>query len=117
MHLVQLPSPESLNEESSSLKVLWQFLRGSWWALFLGALLLVFHQRGVVAQESRLNKVRSQLSFLEKKRVSLLQKQRLLKAQLESGHDPAWVEMVLMKNLGLVPKGYRRVHFESEAKR
>ena len=29
-----------------------------------------------------------------------------------SRDDPAWVELVLMRDLGIVPEGYLKVHFE-----
>lgn len=34
--------------------------------------------------------------------------------QVESQNDPAWVEMTLMRVLGLVPEGQSKVYFHSD---
>lgn len=38
--------------------------------------------------------------------------QQELILQIESQTDPAWVEMVLKRNLGLVPEGQVKVYFK-----
>lgn len=34
-----------------------------------------------------------------------------LALQIRSQQDPAWVEMVLLRELGVVPEGWLKVHF------
>ena len=31
--------------------------------------------------------------------------------RISSQSDPAWIEMILMRDLGVVPEGYLKVHF------
>lgn len=110
MHLVRLPSCESEKEGPGARFV--AALKSSWWLALLAAFLLIAHERGVVDQNRRMEAVSEQLSQLNKRREELACEQRYLQAQLTHGADPAWMERVLMKHLGLAPKGYRRVHFE-----
>lgn len=37
-----------------------------------------------------------------------------LKEQLQSQHDPAWIELVLMEQLGMVPEGMTKIVFQEE---
>ncbi len=47
----------------------------------------------------------TELAYLEKEELELL---------IKSYSDPAWLEMVLMKGLGMVPKGQLKVYFKKE---
>lgn len=40
-----------------------------------------------------------------------IQKEELALAVVSKG-EPAWIEMVLMRDLGLVPEGWLKVHFK-----
>jgi hypothetical protein len=35
-----------------------------------------------------------------------------LRLRIASQEDPAWIEMVLMRDLGVVPEGFVKVHFK-----
>ena len=37
-----------------------------------------------------------------------------LKSQIQSQDDPLWVELTIMKVLGLVPEGQKKVYFRDE---
>lgn len=113
MHLVRLPSCES-KEEGPGGRLL-GVIKSSWWLALLAAILLIAHERGVIDQNRRMEAVSEQLAMLQKRREELALEQRYLQAQLTHGADPAWMERVLMKHLGLAPKGYRRIHFERAA--
>jgi len=41
----------------------------------------------------------------------LLADREELRAQIQSQSDPAWVEMILMRELGVVPEGWLKIHF------
>lgn len=51
----------------------------------------------------------SQLSLTKEK--ALLEKNEL-ELQINSQSDPLWVELTLMKGLGLVPEGKKKIHFQ-----
>lgn len=56
----------------------------------------------------------SQLSSLEQEKQEALAQQEELRAEIESQKDPAFIEMVLKRNLGLVPEGQVKVYFRQE---
>lgn len=45
------------------------------------------------------------------RRDQLLQRNHELRNQLQSQHDPEWIEQRLMSRLGVIPKGTRKVAF------
>jgi len=63
-------------------------------------------EKNVQSQEvaSRLEKI------LKEKRVAQIE-QESLRLQIESQNDPSWIEMILMRDLGVVPEGWLKVHF------
>lgn len=57
----------------------------------------------------------SELSFrlqeMEKIKAIAIQEREDLQLRLHSQGDPAWIEMVLMRDLGVVPEGWIKVQF------
>jgi hypothetical protein len=53
----------------------------------------------------------SQLQTLLNRRQMAIQQQNKLKQQLNSQSDPAWIEIVLKRELGLIPEGQIKVLF------
>lgn len=53
---------------------------------------------------------RLEMAITQKK--AAIEKQEDLKLRLASQNDPAWIEMVLMRDLGVVPEGFLKVHFQ-----
>lgn len=49
---------------------------------------------------------------LESERNLALELKSDLALRIQSQSDPAWVELVLMRDLGVVPEGWLKVHFE-----
>ena len=62
----------------------------------------------IVALESRLQQLNSEKQYLLQEREELL-------LNIQSQSDPAWVELTLMKGLGLVPEGKVKVYFDTDA--
>lgn len=56
---------------------------------------------------------RYNLLFINKKKALLEQEE--LKLQINSQSDPLWVQLILMKGLGLVPEGQKKIHFYEDA--
>ena len=80
-------------------------------------MLLALLTFGVYEQASY--KVLRAINTLEKKRDSLqsdiattLEKQKKLKLEVASISDPQWIELQLIKGLGVVPEGYQKIYFE-----
>lgn len=56
------------------------------------------------------------LEALHYQKGQLLEEHEDLVLQIHSQSDPAWIQLTLMKGLGLVPDGQMKVFFQSELK-
>ena len=90
-----------------------RFFVHSWWIILFALACYLAYENGMRRWEKEHAKLLS--SYLEmhseKETLSLIQEDLLL--QINSQSDPAWVELVLMKGLGLVPEGKKKVYFEA----
>lgn len=58
--------------------------------------------------------LKCQLYALQSEKQALLEERKDLKLQIHSQKDPAWIELTLMKGLGLVPEGQLKVYFTKD---
>lgn len=65
-------------------------------------------------QQLLLHDLSDRYSALQQQRERALQRQEELLAQIGSQADPAWIEQVLMKALGVSPEGQIKVYFQGE---
>ena len=54
---------------------------------------------------------KNKLGLLEKKRAVLKKENEDLNLMVNSLSDPAWIELILMRDLGVVPEGKLKIHF------
>ncbi len=83
----------------------------SWWTILFFLLSYFAYDQAIhhkMRVESNLRKKLEALAF-EKERA--LEKQEDLKLQIASQGDDGFIELVLMRRLGLVPEGQKKVHF------
>jgi hypothetical protein len=87
-------------------------LRENWWVILFFAGSAGVYWQGICEKESiyhdlqtRMSTAQEQLCFASFEREELLR-------QIRSQSDPEWIELVLMKRLGLVPEGQTKVYFE-----
>ena len=89
------------------------FYHSGWFFLFIiGGGLLYFYAMEQKAISYR--EMTTQLSQLEKRKTQVLLAREELLLQIQSQSDPAWVEMVLKRNLGMVREGEVKVYFHNE---
>jgi hypothetical protein len=89
------------------------FIR-SWWVILFMLSCYLSYEHGLQKKDSDFAKLQLQYSELQKKKKMLLAQQEDLDRQINSQSDPAWVELVLMKGLGLVPEGQTKVLFTNQ---
>lgn len=78
--------------------------------LFCGAIYL----HGLRQKDRSYHDSVAQLQILEQEKQAALERQQELLLETQSQSDPAWVEMVLKRNLGLVPEGQVKVYFHQD---
>lgn len=89
------------------------WMHAGWLTLFfIACILFYFYSVGEKKRETDL--LAQQLNHLESELASALEKNEDLLLRIESQNDPAWIELVLMAKLGLVPKGQTKVYFEQD---
>lgn len=87
------------------------FFLHAWWVVLFFLISFAAYEQGCRRISQEYNSLLLQLHDLEqeKEKALLLQKDLLL--QISSQQDPAWVELTLMKGLGVVPEGQQKAFF------
>ncbi len=76
--------------------------------VFLLATLMLFERKHrSLKEEERV--LQSRITILEEKKQVALQEQRILLQEIASQNDPDWIEMVLIRKLGLIPRGQKKI--------
>lgn len=81
--------------------------------LFIVTCGIVF-ERAIQTPHDEYDRLHAHWALLLKKKGEALQTQQNLKRHVTSLNDPAWIEFILMKELGLVPQMQIKFVFEEE---
>ena len=73
----------------------------------------ILYEQGLKDRDTVFMQLREQLSHLQMQKEKALAKQKNLKQQINSQSDQAYIELTLMKGLGLTPEDQQKVFFES----
>jgi hypothetical protein len=86
------------------------FIR-SWWVMAFIFACAIIYEQGLKERNSLYQQLTEQSITLLQARQEALRQQQNLQMQINSQSDLAWVELTLMKGLGLVPEGQQKVYF------
>jgi len=100
----------SRSRESRS-RLFEQIILKSWWTILFFLLCYFAYDQAVHRKTREENKLREKLHFLGLEKERALAKQEDLKLQIASQEDEGFIELTLMRRLGLVPEGQTKVHF------
>jgi hypothetical protein len=84
----------------------------SWWVVVFSAISLAFYFQAAHSRAIAMSELSGRLQEMETAKQMAAEQQEELTSQLVSQTDPAWIEMVLMKELGMVPDGWVKIHFQ-----
>ncbi len=88
------------------------FVLRSWWVyLCLGTGFLLY-SHAIHKKEVAFSDLEKKLATLQMERERVLEQKEDLILQINSQSDPEWIQMMLMKGLGVVPEGQTKVYFE-----
>lgn len=90
------------------------FILRSWWVWGFLAVTYFFFEHSMEKRREVRSEIASRLVQLEKEKEVALEEQEDLLFQIDSQDDPAYVELVLKRRLGLVPEGQTKVYFQEE---
>jgi hypothetical protein len=86
----------------------------SWWVfLFLG-LCYWLYSNEIQKKQKVYTTLQERLAEIEKEKDAACKVHEDLLLQINSQSDPAWIEMTLMKGLGVVPEGQVKVYFKKD---
>ena len=83
----------------------------SWWVIFFYLLSFLIFDQAMTRKRQEQARLIERERILKERTTMALAQQKQLHMALSCQEDPFYIEMVLMKRLGLVPKGYTKVHF------
>lgn len=83
----------------------------SWWVVLFILGCYICYEQGLRKREADFVKLQQHFQDLQQEKVLAIRQQENLLMQINSQSDPDWVELTLMKGLGLVPEGQTKVLF------
>ena len=84
----------------------------SWWVIVFCTLCSAVYFQAALGRNAIHSELFSRYQEMEKEKLLASRQQDELMLRLQSESDPAWIEMVLMKELGVVPEGWIKVQFK-----
>src|SRR5690349_17610673 len=85
----------------------------SWWLILFLFLSTFAYEQASIHKQNEKTRLLTELESIKKSILVAQAEQDELLLQIESRDDSRWIEMVLMKRLGLVPEGAIKIHFSS----
>lgn len=89
------------------------WLQSSWWVVLFCTAVGLMHLHALKNRNAVLREITFRYHEMEKERCMVLQEKEDLQMRIASQNDPAWIEMVLMREIGVVPEGWIKVHFQT----
>lgn len=83
----------------------------SWWMILFCLLCTFAYDRAIHFKTIEEKKLHNRLLTLSHEKEQALAKQEDLKLEIASQEDEAFIELTLMRRLGLVPEGQTKVYF------
>jgi len=88
------------------------WLRTWWWTVTFCLLIAGIYGQGMKKQRASLREATLRLSEIEHETLLAMEDKENLSLRLASQSDPAWIELVLLRQMGVVPDGFLKVHFK-----
>lgn len=93
-----------------------KFLSHTWWIILFIIFSTFLFEQGMKKRDREYTKLQEQYLELEKQTSDALAIKKKLLLEINSQSDPSWVELMLMKRLGLIPEGQVKVFFDQKTK-
>jgi len=83
----------------------------NWWVLAFALFCLIAYEQGVYKARDTEQKLSTKMEWLQEEQTRQLARQQDIKLQINSQSDPEWIELSLMRVLGVVPKEQKKIYF------
>lgn len=91
-----------------------EWLSKWWWTILFCLASYIFFDSAQRKKDKEIFTLQQQMQQIRSEQQLLAHQKDELTARIESQNDPEWVELVLMKELGVVPEGYMKVYFKKD---
>ena len=88
-------------------------LHQCWWVFLFVVICFGLYFHAAYKKKETIQTLDAYLQNLRVEKQSLLEEREELLLNINSQSDPAWIELTLMKGLGLVPEGKVKVYFDT----
>lgn len=92
----------------------YRFLYQYGWVVLFVLICFALYEQALKTKQEDFDQLNLQLTKLQDEKKQALLKQKDLEMHLNSQSDLAWIELTLMRELGVVPEGYQKVYFDPE---
>lgn len=96
------------------LKSLEEVFLHSWWVILFSLLCYTWLEHEQKQQKVTFQELSMQVMELKREKIEASRTNDQLLKQINSQSDPAWVELTLIKGLGLIPKNHKKVYFPDD---
>ena len=103
-----------MSPKSTVLALLEDIFLHSWWVILFTLLCYMWLEHEQASQMDTFQILSTKLQELKKQKTDAVHTSQRLKNQINSQSDPAWVELTLMKGIGLVPNNQQKIYFTDD---
>ena len=103
-----------MKEDSMLERFIDQVIFRSWWVLFFILFCYAGYHNIIKSKKEEIVSVRNKLNRYKSDKASLCEENEDLQTRLQSQSDPEWIQVVLMKELGVVPEGQMKILFTND---
>lgn len=93
---------------------IYAFFFRCWWTILLLLFCYGFYLHGMQKKKELYCDLKEKIDLLENQLMVARETREDLLLQIDSQSDPAWIEILLKKHLGMVPFGQTKVYFDAE---
>lgn len=88
------------------------WLTRSWWVVVFCLLSCACYLQAAGSKKAIIADLQTRALELEMEKQRAILNKEELELKIASYSDPAWIELVLLREVGVVPEGYLKVHFK-----
>lgn len=88
-----------------------QWIFKSGWVIAFALICFGLYEQGMTLTTHDFTRLQHQFNALQEEHKQLEEQNHLLKLRINSHSDPDWLELVLMRGMGLVPENQTKVYF------
>jgi hypothetical protein len=83
-----------------------------WWVVAFCSLSIFVYFQSIQHKKRAIQELSFRIEEIEREKLDAEKMKEELLLAVASQEDPAWIEMILMRDLGMVPEGWLKVHFK-----